>query len=991
MCVTAAAEAVAAIVATYQPARLDPAPAQLGQPPADGVGDGEYELCRVLAVHASSAGGEAESPCPSAACSTSVPPCNVVQMLGAKPASGRKLRGDAEAQLLHPGLVKGGPGLVKALLGGLNESARQFEEATRVEESSHPMMGETDTNLKAMTMPGDESAGLCVMFDQRCHLSGGQKLQLFLDPECTDLVATCTGKGYAAFAPLILPTNSLYVRVSGSSMEPCWGYRMMLSPLGMVGVGVVDWACRTSLLRPHLLSASDWSSLVSGLLSFLSTVKKPCPVRIDAARALIRILRSSCQHVGRMIGRQPTAASAVSPADEESNIQEDSMVRAVVEQVGAYALNEMRGRISKESEAGCAHSVMLQVMVELVAACAVLSCEFAPGPGPEAHDAAGGKAVCSAPAAADLQNANGQGPLAFPAIGEVEHGQLLDLQRLVEEEGLDRRPLVLEPLPADQPAGEEMAVVVALALDALCKGTPMGPRLDSLLCEAWLALRSPYSVHESKKHPYPKDTEEAGSVSFPGAVRLRVLMDARCATDSDDFLELYRPDAEEVRQAQGEAPPQAPRADQRVARFSGPFGVARGGLDARASAVVEGDALVYKFTGKRGSNWGYRFTVVPEYAAKDRRAALARDEPLLEQAVAGMLLCTPELDRALVNLVNRQTLEWGPGTVSCPVWVFMPDGFDMSTLSSPAPVCRDWAHDTPPRPAGSGCDGGLGWPEQRAGSGCDGGLGWPGLADTGRFVPGAAGPATGDKLPVALVRFRLAMLLVLNNTLLHPLMCLVDLSLVHLPGTLAHTLSVWRGLLCHDVKHSHLERCLHFTTTTQEKLLVVLDRRAHRPVMEQLQAQVGGIHASRLRHPDMAFLVQFVGEGAEGFNGPYRECMSTVCEELESSRLPLLALCPNGAAGGTAPNQDKFIPRPSVDSPACLSAFRLLGRILGISVWTTLRLDLHMPPSFWKYLVGQVLLDFALSCRLPVRCSCHLNADCHALPLTTIRLWTQKT
>ena len=53
----------------------------------------------------------------------------------------------------------------------------------------------------------------------------------------------------------------------------------------------------------------------------------------------------------------------------------------------------------------------------------------------------------------------------------------------------------------------------------------------------------------------------------------------------------------------------------------------------------------------------------------------------------------------------------------------------------------------------------------------------------------------------------------------------------------------------------------------------------------------------------MAFRVQVAGEGAEGDNGPYRECLSAACEELESDKIDLLVLCPNGVAGGKAPNQ----------------------------------------------------------------------------------------
>jgi len=398
-------------------------------------------------------------------------------------------------------------------------------------------------------------------------------------------------------------------------------------------------------------------------------------------------------------------------------------------------------------------------------------------------------------------------------------------------------------------------------------------------------------------------------------------MDARCATDSDDFLVFYRSDPGAPRESEAAAA-QAQAPADKVASFSGPFGAARGGLDARPRIVVEGDTLFYQFSGKRASNWGYRFIVWPEYAVKARAALLQDDRQLLEQAVAAMPACTLQLDKALIHLVNQDHHSRGPGSVACPVCCFLPHKFDLTSLVMPP---EDW----------------------RALS-----------LQSMRMTPAQqeeAGPACKvHELPVALVRFRLSILLVLNSKLLHPMLRLIDFSLARVPGTLAHTLASWRELICEDVKYSHLERLLSMSTTAQEKLLVVLDRRAKRPVLEQLQVQLARVHASRLRHPDMAFLVQFVGEGAEGFNGPYRECLSSVCDELQSARLALLSLCPNGSSGGTAPNQDKFIPRPSADTPANMAAFQLLGRLLGVAIWTSLRLDLHMPPCFWKPLVGQV-------------------------------------
>ena len=104
---------------------------------------------------------------------------------------------------------------------------------------------------------------------------------------------------------------------------------------------------------------------------------------------------------------------------------------------------------------------------------------------------------------------------SVPGVCDKEAGQMWELERLVEEEEISVRPVALEPLPSDLSAGQEMAVLVSLALDSLSKSVHMPARLDALLCEAWLAMHSPFAVQESRTHPYPKDTQESGSVHFP--------------------------------------------------------------------------------------------------------------------------------------------------------------------------------------------------------------------------------------------------------------------------------------------------------------------------------------------------------------------------------------------------------------------------------------------------------------------------------------------
>lgn len=64
----------------------------------------------------------------------------------------------------------------------------------------------------------------------------------------------------------------------------------------------------------------------------------------------------------------------------------------------------------------------------------------------------------------------------------------------------------------------------------------------------------------------------------------------------------------------------------------------------------------------------------------------------------------------------------------------------------------------------------------------------------------------------------------------------------------------------------------------------------------------------------MAWRVTFHGEGHQGFQGPYREALSGLCQELISPKLPLFVPCSNNASG-VANNMDKYVPRPSSTSP----------------------------------------------------------------------------
>lgn len=98
------------------------------------------------------------------------------------------------------------------------------------------------------------------------------------------------------------------------------------------------------------------------------------------------------------------------------------------------------------------------------------------------------------------------------------------------------------------------------------------------------------------------------------------------------------------------------------------------------------------------------------------------------------------------------------------------------------------------------------------------------------------------------------------------------------------------------------------------------------------------------------FKVKFVGEGVTDNGGPYRECFNDFVEELfrDDASLPLFIRCPNGReAQGNG--QENFICAPTCER---YDLYRFFGKLMGIAIRNEIYLDLHLPPMFWRRLVG---------------------------------------
>lgn len=91
-------------------------------------------------------------------------------------------------------------------------------------------------------------------------------------------------------------------------------------------------------------------------------------------------------------------------------------------------------------------------------------------------------------------------------------------------------------------------------------------------------------------------------------------------------------------------------------------------------------------------------------------------------------------------------------------------------------------------------------------------------------------------------------------------------------------------------------------------------------------------------------------EGAEDAGGPYRECVTQFCLDLQSKELSLFIPCPN-AKDEAGFNQDKLIPNPSLTSPLKSAQYEFIGKLIGISIRTKNNVDLNFPSIIWKPLV----------------------------------------
>jgi len=110
-----------------------------------------------------------------------------------------------------------------------------------------------------------------------------------------------------------------------------------------------------------------------------------------------------------------------------------------------------------------------------------------------------------------------------------------------------------------------------------------------------------------------------------------------------------------------------------------------------------------------------------------------------------------------------------------------------------------------------------------------------------------------------------------------------------------------------------------------------------------------------------AFSVTFQGEGSQDAGGPFRDCITNMCLEMQSDSLPLIIRTPNNK-NNHGQYRECWIPNPSSKNPTHFEMFKFFGAMLGFAIRTTSSLQLDMPPLFWKKILNVQPDEFDLKC-----------------------------
>jgi hypothetical protein len=184
------------------------------------------------------------------------------------------------------------------------------------------------------------------------------------------------------------------------------------------------------------------------------------------------------------------------------------------------------------------------------------------------------------------------------------------------------------------------------------------------------------------------------------------------------------------------------------------------------------------------------------------------------------------------------------------------------------------------------------------------------------------------------------------------------------PPSLASLLSSLRSIVFKSVKIDVWSHIISKTVHEVQPISLKLNRhKASEETTSKIQAeknsmfcqafrQLRAVHPKVLSRKNGAWKVTFVGESADDYGGPFRDSLTQLCAELQSSQIPLFIPVPN-QVNAVGENRDKFIANPMCNTRRYLKWFRFMGMVLGIGLLTKNVLALDLPSFVWKYMVQE--------------------------------------
>jgi len=174
----------------------------------------------------------------------------------------------------------------------------------------------------------------------------------------------------------------------------------------------------------------------------------------------------------------------------------------------------------------------------------------------------------------------------------------------------------------------------------------------------------------------------------------------------------------------------------------------------------------------------------------------------------------------------------------------------------------------------------------------------------------------------------------------------------HQLGSIAHRLTSLRHLFFPYLKREQLKNLTEMLEMNEEDetmTSITLNRTADSPpLFQQTHLQLERAHFCR--EQEHMFQVTFVGEDGIDEGGLFREVITQMIHEIQSS---LFIASPNSR---NSQGQELYVPNPARGSPSDLRQFEFIGRLVGGALLSSTVLSgVSWPSLVWKSLLGEPL------------------------------------